>query len=398
MLVCYLASALIASADEGILLLKNGGQLRGDIRAVPAADGTAEASFYIVGLAAGTRIKLEARQVRKVLDASPAESKYAQLLPQMPDTAAGHLAMAEWCQKNGLDDLRQYHLEQVLRHAPDHQDARRILGYSLIDGQWARAEDLMEQQGYVRYQGAWRLPQQVAVLERERERELAQKSWRRDLRMWRGWLGGRRDAEAQENFRQIKDPLAAPGLAELLSSERDPRIRAMYIDLLARLGDANAVSALTRAALEDDDPENRLRAIDHLRTTGRTQAMRAFVQMLHHKNNQVVNRAAAALGRLGDPEAVLPLIHALVTRHEALVQPTSNIRPSFGRTTDGGGAMNGLSVGGGPQRVVRNLKNKSVLEALVVLTKQNLQYSMADWQQWYIHQHSSPDANLRRDP
>ncbi len=397
-LLLGLASVPIASAEEGVVLLKNGGQLRGEIRAVSSAEDAGDVSFYIVGLSSGARIKLEARQVRRVLDASPTESKYAQLLPQMPDTAAGHLAMAEWCQKNELDDLRLYHLEQVIRHEPDHADARRILGYSLIDGQWARAEELMQQQGYVRYQGAWRLPQQVAILERERELELAQKGWRRDLKMWRGWLGGRRAVEAEENFRQIQDPLAVPGLAEMLAAERDSEIRAMYIDILARLGGSSAVSALSRAAIQDVDLENRLRAIDHLRKTGRTQAMHSFAQLLNHKDNQVVNRAAAALGRLGDPEAVLPLIHALVTRHETVVQPTSNIRPSFGRSTNGGGGMNGLSVGGGPQRVVRNLKNKSVLEALVTLTKQNYQYSIADWKHWYLLEHSSPNANLRRDP
>ena len=104
------------------------------------------------------------------------------------------------------------------------------------------------------------------------------------------------------------------------------------------------------------------------------------------------------MGRLGDPEAVLPLIDALVTRHETVIQPTSSIRPSFGGTSDGSGGFNGLSVGGGPRRVVRSLKNKSALEALVALTKQNFQYSQTDWKRWYIREHSSPGANLRRDP
>ena len=272
--LCWIGCCSCAAADQAVLVLKNGGQLRGDVLHAPAADQPASSSFYIVRLASGGRVKLAARQVRKVVEPSAAESKYARLLPKMPDTAAGHLTMAQWCQEHGLNDLRLYHLQQVLRHEPDHQEARRSLGYGRIDGRWIKADDWMQEQGYVRYQGAWRLPQQVAVLERERETELAQKNWRRDLKMWRGWLGGRRDAEAREKLRQLQDPLAVPALAELLGAERDSQVREIYVDLLARFSSSTAVSALVRTALQDPDTEIRLRAIDHLRDTGRTQAVR----------------------------------------------------------------------------------------------------------------------------
>ena len=163
-----------ASADESLLVLKNGGQLRGTVVQAPDDDQPANDAYYIVRLSTGSRVKLAARQVRKVAPLSPAEAKYASLLPDMPDTAAGHLTMAQWCQDNKLNDLRLYHLEQVLRHEPDHEEARRSLGYGRIDGRWIKADDLMQQQGYVRYQGAWRLPQQVAIMEQVRKR-----SWRR---------------------------------------------------------------------------------------------------------------------------------------------------------------------------------------------------------------------------
>jgi hypothetical protein len=397
-ILCWTGCASFAAAEEAVVVLKNGGQVRGDVLRAPSADQPASSSFYIVRLSSGSRVKLAARQVRKLIEPSTAESKYERLLPKMPDSAAGHLSMAQWCQENGLKDLRLYHLQQVLRHESDHEEARRSLGYGRIEGRWIKADDWMRQQGYVRYQGAWRVPQQVAIMERQREIELAQKNWRRDLKMWRGWLGGRRDAEAREKLRQLKDPLAVPGLAELLAKERDPDVRETYVDLLARFSNSTAVSALVRTAIQDPDMEIRLRAIDHLRNNGRPQAVRALVPVLSHKDNGMVNRAAAALGRLGDAEAVLPLIDALVTRHETVIQPTSNIRPSFGGSRDGTGGFNGLSVGGGPRRVVRNLKNKSALAALVTLTKQNFQYSHADWKRWYIREHSSPGADLRRDP
>ena len=185
----------------------------------------------------------------------------------------------------------------------------------------------------------------------------------------------------------------------MLVDEKDPQVRELYVDVLARLDDPAAVSALARTAIEDSDLEIRVRAVDHLRNNGRHQAAVEIAPLLSSKNNQLVNRAAATLGRLGDPEVVLPLIDALITQHETVVQPSSNIRPSFGGSSDGSAGFNGLSVGGGPQKVARQLKNKSVLEALIALTKQNFQYAEDEWKQWYIHEHSpSLPVSLRRDP
>jgi hypothetical protein len=95
----------------------------------------------------------------------------------------------------------------------------------------------------------------------------------------------------------------------------------------------------------------------------------------------------------------VPLINALVTRHETIVHPPGgNINPAFGTSPDGGAGMNGLQVGGGPKKVVRSVKNKAVLEALITLTGQNYQYAVPDWKQWYVATHSLPvDINLRRD-
>ncbi len=49
-------------------------------------------------------------------------------------------------------------------------------------------------------------------------------------------------------------------------------------------------------------------------------AVATYVQVLKDKDNVVVNRAAVALGELGNREAVGPLIDALVTTHTFKVQ------------------------------------------------------------------------------
>ncbi len=383
------ASPLPLCAAE--IVLRNGGRLRGDVRR------SKNDAAYIIQLSTGSRIKVHERKIRKIIDDSPELKRYSEFLRDMPDTAAGHWTMATWCKENSLKSQALFHQQLVLRHDPNHADARRALGYSMLNGRWTKPEEFMAQQGYKRYKGEWKLPQQIELLERQREIELAQKKWRRDLKLWRTWLEGRRVGEAREQIKRIKDPAAVPGLGEMIQRESSPEVREMYVDVLGRIGNSGSVSILIGTALNDSDLEVRIRAIDSLREVGRAPAVQAFSGALRSKDNRVVRRAGVALGRLRDPDAILPLIDALVTRHETIVQPTSALNPSFSQNADGSGGMSGLNLGGGPKRIVRDRKNQSVLEALISLTKQNYQFSKTDWKNWYIRQHEPGEVNLRRD-
>ena len=64
-----------------------------------------------------------------------------------------------------------------------------------------------------------------------------------------------------------------------------------------------------------------------------------YVQALRSKDNVIVNRAAEALGTIGDPEAISPLIDALVTTHKYLIQPAGGGGP--GEITAGFGTGGG---------------------------------------------------------
>ncbi len=390
-----IASVPSQSARGDRLLLRNGGTVEGTLLREPDAQGNKD---YIVRTDEGILVKLSRSAVRKVEQPDAAQREYQQRLQTLPDTADGHWQMAQWCQDHQLQSARTLHLQQVLRHDPDHEQARRALGYNKIDGRWVMADQWMRQQGYQRYRGAWRTAQQIAIMERQREWELGEKQWRRQLKTWRSWLGGRRHAEALERLRTVDDPQAVTGLAELLQDEPDERLREMYVDVLARIGGGQATGALAAAALDDPDLEVRLRAIDHLKKIGSDRVLPIFVAALAGNDNRRINRAAVALGRLEDPDAILPLIGALVTRHESIVQPPSSIRPSFGSSSDGSSGIGGLNVGGGPKKVVRHLQNKSVLDALVRLTGKNFRFSEQDWRAWYARQQTPPSINLRRDP
>ena len=398
MLVGWQLSSFVGSSTSDVradvILLTNGSRLNGKVLRRP----NDESNNYVVELRKGVRVRLSAREVGRIEQLTSLQKRYAELLPDMPDSAHGHFEMARWCHKHELKDLKQLHLNYVLRHDPDHVETHRMLGHSLKQGRWAEAKDHMKSQGYARHQGNLRLPQQIELEKQKKSIELAQKKWRGDIQRWRRWLRGRQAETGREQIRAINDPLAIPGLREVLQKESDPNVRQLYIDVLARFDEPAADGALIHAAIHDDELELRIRCLDYLRQRGSAMAVDSFVRSLRSKDNRIVRRAGVALGRLGDEQAVRPLINALVTTHEYIEKPQGNIRTSFGGTSDGSTGFNGLSAGGGPKKVKRQHENKAVLDALITITKQNFRFSAADWHRWYVQQNSLPaDINLRRD-
>ena len=108
----------------------------------------------------------------------------------------------------------------------------------------------------------------------------------------------------------------------------------------------------------------------------------------------MVNRAGWALGRLGNPEAVLPLINALVTTHQQMVGGGGGINAGFG--SDGGV---GFGAGGKPKIIQRDFMNQDVLSALSQLVPPGFNYSYNEeaWHHWYTRANTPTAVNLRRD-
>lgn len=62
-----------------------------------------------------------------------------------------------------LEKERHDILEHMLELDPDHVEARRLLGYSRIDGKWHKREQLMAERGYSRYRGTWKTAQEIEL-------------------------------------------------------------------------------------------------------------------------------------------------------------------------------------------------------------------------------------------
>jgi hypothetical protein len=167
----------------------------------------------------------------------------------------------------------------------------------------------------------------------------------------------------------------------------------MYVEALSRIRSADAAAALVAVAVDHVDPETRIAAAERLVVIGPHLAVPQLVAALGSADNARVNRAAEALGRLGVPTVVAPLIEALQTEHLVVAgdgTPEGSTSATF--TPSGGG----LAMGGGTKRVKVTLRNERVLEALVTLTGVNFEWNAAAWRAWLANRQSPPDFDPRR--
>ncbi len=101
-------------------------------------------------------------------------------------------------------------------------------------------------------------------------------------------------------------------LIKTLHFEKDPHERGVAAEKLGKMGDPQAVEPLI-AALRDEDSDVRRIAAKVLGKIGDTRAVDPLIAILTDKNEDEFVRSAAAeaLGNIGDPRAVEPLILVL---------------------------------------------------------------------------------------
>ncbi|MEM9659323.1 MAG: HEAT repeat domain-containing protein, partial [Planctomycetota bacterium] len=172
----------------------------------------------------------------------------------------------------------------------------------------------------------------------------------------------------------------------------------IYDILLATLGELDhpaAVQTLVDESLASDDEEVRRRCVDSLIRLDVSRNIVPYVKALGSKDNVIVNRAAEALGMLGDPEAISPLIDALVTTHKYKIEGGNGMNASFSPSGGGGG----FTMGGNGPRIVREAhQNQAVLQALSRLAGgKDLDYDERAWRNWFVSQRASRLVSARRD-
>ena len=385
-----LLAVLARGAAADVFVLANEGELRGEW----LNREESPRQKYVIRTESGAEVTLQKSQVVKVVRESPVRLEYERIAPDYPDTVDGQWRLGEWCRAQRLPDLRKLHLQRVVELDPQHEAARKALGYSFVDGRWTTQEETMTERGFVRFRGRWLYPQEVALLEHEREVELAEIEWAQKLKRWREWLDGARAGEAEAGLSTIDDPYGLSAIVQVLDDEEDAHIRVLLMEALGRIGTWPALDLLIKRSLEDDVEEVRLTALDQLEQHKHPDIVESFVAKLKDKDNAVVNRAAMGLARMADPTSIRPLIEAIVTKHKYAVTTGSagSVNPSF--DSNGGG---GISAGGGRKVYSHEHENEAVRDTLIKLTGVNYHYDKEDWKDWYASRRQTEILNNRRD-
>jgi len=254
-------------------------------------------------------------------------------------------------------------------------------------------EERMTALGLVRHRGLWRTPQEIELLEASQRDDVARKQWAVRLRRLREDLDDpASSARAAEEIRGITDPLALPALVAAVSREPVLRVRILEIETLSRLPGTDVLVALATIAIDHPDPETRIAAVERLVAIGPRPVLPLLVTALAGPDNARINRAAEAIGRLGDAAAIGPLVGALETEH-VVVTGGGDGQTSATFTPSGGG----LSLGGGPKRGKVRVRNEAVLEALGTLAGTSFEWNLDAWRAWLANRESPADLDLRRD-
>jgi len=388
-----------ASASADIFKLKSGGEVRGELANADQSPRT----NYVVQPYAGGELTLPAEVVTQVVRQRPIEVEYERAKVKLPDTVDAHWKMSEWCFENKLFGNRETHLQRIIELEPDHAEARRRLGYEKLGDRWLTRDEIRQEKGYVKHGNRWVLPQELDLIKKKEAGEAAQRDWHKKLALWRKWLDGDKAGAAKRELLDIKDQAAEKPLITKLESEKDQRVRELYAEALGNLSTPDAVKTLVEYSINDPSRLFREHCRELIEKHKPPSARAQYEKALKDKDNLVVNRGAIGLRRLGDTAAVRPLIDALVTKHKFVVSTGSggpgSISPTFSRDSSGGFGGAGLSSGGGPKVVYRNLNNDEVLAALVKLTGQDFDFDVAAWKSWYAanKQEQQPAGNPRRD-
>jgi hypothetical protein len=392
---CAVAILLAESARADVFELANGGRVEG--RLVEAADGNDK--NVTIELAGGGRMAIPRSQIARVDTISPDEAEYEKRARVAPDTAEAHWQLAEWCIDHKMRNEARLHLERILELDPNHEEARGLLGYRKKDGQWMTRDDVMDGRGMVMYEGRFVTRQHVELLEREKEKKTSEADWAKHLERLRRALVGRRQDRADEalvEIQTIRDPLAAEAVVNLLDREEDPELKRLWIEVASQLDHQAAVDALVELSLLDEDSEVRHQCLEHLIASGRRGLVRPYIRALKDKDNEIVNRAGAALGEIGDTDATGPLIDALVTKHKFKIADGNPDQHSYTFTPQGGGGMS--FGGGGPKIITRSLRNPDVLGALTTLSGgASFDYDQEQWRRWLAAQAKQQTVDVRRD-
>ena len=95
--------------------------------------------------------KIDIREVRKMDD----PLKELELRTVTASAPKDYYELALWARDRGLQGRGDELLNKAILLDPDHEPARKALGYERHEGQWLKADELMVARGFIKHHGKW---------------------------------------------------------------------------------------------------------------------------------------------------------------------------------------------------------------------------------------------------
>ena len=158
-----------------IVVLKNGNRIEGIV--------SIKGDSIVVTLPYG-KMTINRDQIVKIISSITPLEKYLQQQSQLiHNDIKGHYKLAQWCRSNGLVPQWQQELQQVLQIDPNHEQARKDLGYVRHEGRWLSHDEIMAKRGYIKYKDQWLAREEYnsIVIEQLKKNLEQEQARRRDL-------------------------------------------------------------------------------------------------------------------------------------------------------------------------------------------------------------------------
>lgn len=237
------------SLAERILIAESKGDLAERSRLViDLREGKEAEDVDALGLAIGGQLRDRKgwKSVEEVIEANrelPAIDRYERFRSGQPDTIQGHINVAQWCRKAGLDAQQAAHWHRVLQMDPNHQMARIALGHRRVNGAWISPEEVAN------------IRQQVTAL-----RASLQKHGK-DLMKFCAEMMSDREARrdvATERFHAIEAADAIPAVSAIFATTPSPVIDEA-VKWLSNMADPAAAEVLAQWSI--DHPAEQVRTL-----------------------------------------------------------------------------------------------------------------------------------------
>lgn len=402
------ASLLVCACARADLILKtDGGRIEGEV-----LRDKSNGEQVTIKTRFGT-VSIPRSEIRELHVEAEAKASYEEERRKSGDNADEQYELAMWCLEQKLTKEYRKHLERVIQLEPDHEEARKRLGYERRGDKWLTEEEAKSADGYVKYRGKWMLPQERAKAEADRGIDKKKQDLSRLIRSAQHGLRAtgktERIAAAREELLAIKDPAAIPLLMQFLFKKGEDNERRILVDVLSGMDGDDSTDALLEIALTDKLAGNRQAAIDALEPRKSAPLVSKVTGKLKSNENADVRNAADILARIGDSSSVPPLVDALITTHRRIhdttiqekldmtvpapFQPTQTMILPDGTMVRrhmpynvGSGVNIGQSL---PDRqvIVTEQKNNEVLDALIALTGENFGFNKKSWLDWLASQY-----------